>query len=146
MWIVFDKQTKRILRNVEETPVLASNEAALETTPENHRADMATIRPELVSAGDLAPVEKVHEARAAAIEFFDWYSPGHSEKPEKMLPTPCSPTGTGEPTHYLCWFKGTDEFVQACIDYADRCAKPNIIQRAASVEEFLDRFGLKVIQ
>jgi hypothetical protein len=146
MWIVYDKTTKRIIRNVEQAPELADNEAALETTPENHRADMAALRPEVVTAGDLATAETVDEARRAAIEFFDWYSPGHHELEEKMLPTPCSPSGEAPATHFLCWFKGTPEFVQACVDFAKAHDKPNVIDFAESPEEFLNRFGLKVIR
>lgn len=146
MWIVYEKTTKRIIRNVTEKPQLAANEAALETTPDRHRKDMATVREPLVSAGDLATAETVEEARAAAIEFFDWYSPGHHELRDKMLPTPCSPTGQLPATHFLCWFRGTPAFVQACIDYAAKHKKPNVIQRADSPEQFLDRFGLKVIR
>ena len=145
-FIVYDKQTHRILRNTTEPPILAEGEAVFGSTPETHREDMARIRDGGPGAGDLSPVDQVEEARAAAIEFFDWYTPGHTHKAADMLPTPCSPTGKNPPSHYFCWWRAPREELDAGIAYAKQHGKPNIIEYANSKEEFLTRHGLRVIE
>ena len=146
LYIVYDPLTKKIIRNVTEPPTLADGEAMQETTRETHREDIGRIQ-NGPGAGDLATVETADAARAAAIEFFDWFhGPSHGAKQADMLPTPCSPTGANPPTHFFCWWRAPKEEIDAGIKYAADHGKPNTIQHAATKEEFLERFGLKVIK
>jgi len=101
------------------------------------------------SAASLTPAANREWAMAESIRFFDQCQPGHAEQLQKMLPTPCSPSGTGPATHFLCWWRAKLSLIEAairwCQSQTDPRYKTHIVERAASREAFLASRGLKVI-
>ncbi|HEV3303061.1 MAG TPA: hypothetical protein VG055_25640 [Planctomycetaceae bacterium] len=145
MYIVYDKTTNKILRNVTEPPILGDNEAVFETTTENQRVDIEQIRRlGTITAGALAPISEVVQARQAAIAAWDLHNPGHGEIPERALPHPASPTGQSPATHYFCFFRGSPDMVNGCVANLD-FKSFGVCELADNQEEFLERHGLKVV-
>jgi hypothetical protein len=145
MYIVYEKTTNKILRNVTEVPVLAENEAALETTPENQRADTQRVHClGTIGAGAVAPISTLAHARQAALGAFDLYKPGHGDPIDCFLTLPASPTGELPATHYFCFFRGSPEMINGCVAYSD-FTKYGVCEFADSQEAFLARHGLNAV-
>ena len=145
MYIVYDKTTNKILRNVTDRPVLDKNEAVCETTPENQREDIQRVRDlGAIAAGALAPIITLAQARQAASDAFDLFKPGHGDPVDSFLPNAASPTGESPATHYFCFFRGSAAAINGCVAYQD-FKQYGICELADSRNEFLARHGLKAV-
>ncbi len=115
----------------------------------------------------VCPAKFISEGRVAAFSHFERTRPDHVEKLARMLPTKLSPTGTGEPTHYLCYMETVMEEINEMAESiaicrqngqafcGERLMDKNVSKETVDNEfvivlcekqEFLDKMGLKEIR
>lgn len=112
-------------------------------------------------ANGICPAEHIQDAREIASEYWHNVENVDDWQPEKMLPTPLSPTGQAPATHYVCSMKLYSNQVAAFVQFIADAGLPWIATEEQNLEslpadkfyvccgiraEFLAAAGLQVVE
>jgi hypothetical protein len=111
----------------------------------------ATEQPPKSDTGTFLVLAKDVEAeRAHTHQFYLERHVEMIEHPDRWLPTKLSPTGTGSPSHYLCWYQDiSDDLFTEMAEYIAMHQMAMTAERVPAAKtrrEWLNEKGLKAIE